>query len=199
MEMHKFRIGSDNFCYLFVDGKNGLMVDPGRDPAKVLDAIDEMGITLRFIIATHHHGDHTISIRDIVRKTGARVVASAYCASQIGGADVIVEDDDIIILGDSRFEVVSTPGHTTGGICLVTDEYLITGDTLFIGDCGRCDLPGGSLETMFASLQKLKELSDDLQVLPGHDYGRIPTDSLGNQKRTNPTLTAKDLQEFSGV
>jgi glyoxylase-like metal-dependent hydrolase (beta-lactamase superfamily II) len=94
-----------------------------------------------------------------------------------------------------------TPGHTPGGICIIVDKKaLLTGDTLFIGDCGRTDLPGGSLEEMFKTLQeKIFLLSDELIVYPGHDYGEKPFDSLGNQKRTNKTLKAKTLKEFSTI
>ena len=198
MEMQKFRIGSDNFSYMFIEGKNALIIDPGMDPEEVLEFIESRDLTLRYIVATHHHGDHTMSVPEIARKTGARVVTSDYCAGRIGGADMIVHEGDEIEFGDSYFRIISTPGHTPGGICLLADDlYLLTGDTLFIDDCGRCDLPDSSLEKMFESLQKLKSLPDALQVLPGHDYGRIPTDSLGNQKKTNPTLLAKNLSEFS--
>jgi len=76
---------------------------------------------------------------------------------------------------------------------------LITGDKLFIGDCGRCDLPGGNLSQMFNSLQKLKALSDNLTIYPGHDYGDKPFDTFGKQKRTNKTLLAKNLDEFSKI
>jgi len=92
-----------------------------------------------------------------------------------------------------------TPGHTKGGICIIVDDKaILTGDTLFIGDCGRTDLPGGSLQEMFHTLQqKILPLPDDLLVYPGHDYGEKPFDRLGNQKQTNKTLRARTLQEFS--
>ena len=96
---------------------------------------------------------------------------------------------------------ILTPGHTPGGICIIVDnEAIITGDTLFIGDCGRTDLPGGDLAQMFRTLQeKIMPLPDHLIVYPGHDYGDKPFDTLGNQKRTNKTLIAKNLEEFSKI
>lgn len=199
MEMKSFRIGSDNFSYVFMDENEGLVVDPGYDPAPILKFLEDEGMDLKYILATHHHSDHTMSVFDVAARTGARIVASRYCADQMGGAELIVDDGDVLNMGSSRFEVISTPGHTPGGICLVAGNYIVTGDTLFIDDCGRCDLPEGSLKDMYESLQKLKLLDDDLLVLPGHDYGSKPSDTLGGQKRTNPTLLAKDLREFSGI
>jgi glyoxylase-like metal-dependent hydrolase (beta-lactamase superfamily II) len=103
------------------------------------------------------------------------------------------------MVGNILLSFLLTPGHTAGGICIIVDEKaLVTGDTLFIGDCGRTDLPGGSLEEMFRTLQqKIISLPDDLIVYPGHDYGKKPFDSLGNQKRSNKTLRVRTLEEFS--
>ena len=95
---------------------------------------------------------------------------------------------------------VHAPGHTSGGICIIVDaSYLLTGDTLFIGDCGRTDLPDGSNEDMYATLQMLKNLPDELIVYPGHDYGKKPFDTLENQKKTNKTMLAKSLDIFSQI
>jgi glyoxylase-like metal-dependent hydrolase (beta-lactamase superfamily II) len=112
--------------------------------------------------------------------------------------DKTLLDGEILKIGDIDVKVLHTPGHTPGGICLlVTDRYLLTGDTLFINECGRCDLPGSSIEAMFHSLKMLGSLPDDIIVYPGHDYGPIPSDTLGNQKRTNYTMRAKTVEEFA--
>lgn len=113
--------------------------------------------------------------------------------------DLEVTDGSQLMVGTIVLSFLLTPGHTPGGICIIVDgEALLTGDTLFIGDCGRTDLPGGDLEEMFQTLQKkIRTLSDNLIVYPGHDYGDKPFDTLGNQKRTNKTLKVKSLQEFS--
>ena len=200
MEILAIRVGNDNFSYLIVQGNHASLVDPGMDPDGALVLIKKRDLKLDHVIATHHHGDHTSSIQDVVDRTGASVIASEKCSSMIGGVDRIVRDGNLIRMSDLRIEVMETPGHTEGGICLIVgNAYLITGDTLFIGDCGRCDLPGSSLVSMFNSLQRIKGLSDDLIVLPGHDYGPKEMDTLGEQKRTNPTLIARDLGEFSGI
>ncbi len=102
------------------------------------------------------------------------------------------------------FETISlnfllTPGHTPGSICIIVNkEALITGDTLFINDCGRTDLPGGDLHQMYDTLKNIiYPLPDNLIVYPGHDYGPTPSDTLGNQKRTNKTLTVPTFKDFS--
>jgi glyoxylase-like metal-dependent hydrolase (beta-lactamase superfamily II) len=198
-EITTFRSG-DNFIYLISQGEEAAIVDPGIDPTDVLSKIAERELKVKLVIVTHHHSDHTASIRRVSNITGAQVASSSYCSQRIGGSDLILDDGDRLSVGISDIRIIHTPGHTPGGICLlVDDEYLITGDTLFIGDCGRCDLPGSSMEDMFASLRRLKELPDELIVLPGHDYGPKAVDTLGNQKRTNPTLLAKNIKEFSGI
>ena len=112
----------------------------------------------------------------------------------------VPNDKECFHLGYVKLDFIHTPGHTPGGMCIIVDDdSILTGDTLFIGDCGRCDLPGGSLSQMFQSLQKIKSLFDNLIVYPGHDYGNKPFDKLGNQKKINKTLLAKNLEDFSKI
>ena len=114
--------------------------------------------------------------------------------------DIYVEDNDELKLGEIGLRFLLTPGHTPGGICITVDnKALITGDTLFIGDCGRADLQGGDVKDLFDSLQRIKELSEELIVYPGHDYGSKPYDALGSQKRTNNALLANSLEEFKKI
>ena len=121
------------------------------------------------------------------------IVASEVDASNIPGVDRTVTDGEEILLGEVRLRFLLTPDHTRGGLCIIVDdEALLTGDTLFIGDCGRTDI-GGSDTQMFQTLQRLKILPDHLIVYPGHDYGSKPFDTLGNQKKTN-NLRGTDKQ-----
>jgi glyoxylase-like metal-dependent hydrolase (beta-lactamase superfamily II) len=94
--------------------------------------------------------------------------------------------------------VIHTPGHTPDSICLlVTDKLLLTGDTLFVGECGRTDLPGGNTRSMYDSLfNKLLKLGDEVEVYPGHDYGPRPSSTIGEEKRSNYTLQQRSLAEF---
>ena len=116
-------------------------------------------------------------------------------------ADITITDDAKLLLGTVKLHFILTPGHTPGGICILVDNIaLITGDTLFIDDCGRTDLPGGNLEDMYNTLQnKIKPLADNIIVYPGHNYGPKPFDSLGNQKKTNKTLAINTFEEFSKI
>ena len=203
MAIEQIRIGQDNFSYIIhcERTKKAAIVDPGFDGSTPLETITKRGLSLEYIINTHHHGDHTADNQRMKDETGARIVASSIESSRIGsGVDVEVENENILKIGDVEVEFLLTPGHTEGGLCLIVDNaYLITGDTMFIGDCGRCDLTGGDIEVMFISLQRIKGLPDDLVVYPGHDYGPKPHDTLGNQKVTSKVLLAKSPEEFSKI
>ena len=126
-------------------------------------------------------------------------------ASEVDGAnlpfdvDVAVSEGDEIMVGELCLRFIITPGHTPGGLCILVDnDALLTGDTLFIDDCGRADLPGGSLPQMYQTLrEKIMSLPDCLVIYPGHDYGDRPFDTLGRQKQTNKALRARSLDEFS--
>jgi glyoxylase-like metal-dependent hydrolase (beta-lactamase superfamily II) len=134
--------------------------------------------------------------------SSSKLVASKEDGTHLSiPTDIVVADGSRLKLGEVFLDFLLTPGHTPGGICIIVDnEAFLTGDTLFIGDCGRTDLPGGSLSEMFKTLhEKIMALPDCLIVYPGHDYGDKPFDTLGNQKHTNKTLCAKTLKEFSAI
>ncbi|MFO8051373.1 MAG: MBL fold metallo-hydrolase [Thermoplasmatota archaeon] len=193
MAVEQIRTGRDNFSYLVYDKGIGAIVDPGLDPSWVLKRVGELSLDVRYVILTHHHHDHVGDTPGVKRMTGASSVAFSW-------GDVPIGDGDVLSLGGLELLFLHTPGHTEDSICIrLDDEYLITGDTLFIGDCGRCDLPGGSVEEMFSSLQKIKRLKDGLTVLPGHDYGPSRTDTLGEQKITNKVLLAANVEELSSI
>jgi len=111
-----------------------------------------------------------------------------------------VKGGDVLKLGKSEVRVIHTPGHTTDSICLYDGENLFTGDTLFIGNCGRTDLPGGSTEEMFRSLHDvILKLPPSAVIYPGHDYGDVPFRKLGEEALSNPTLSARNYKEFLRV
>jgi len=201
MAVKQIRVGFDNFSYIIYcrASKKAAIVDPGYDASEAINFIVSEKFELLYIINTHHHSDHTSENQMIKRKfPNAKIVASKEDACNIYYVDIFVSDEDKIKLGNIVLHFILTPGHTQGGICILVDnEALITGDTLFIDDCGRCDLPGANISYMFESLQKIKKLPDNLIVYPGHDYGNKPFDSLENQKKTNKTLLAKNLEQFS--
>jgi glyoxylase-like metal-dependent hydrolase (beta-lactamase superfamily II) len=199
--VRQLRVGTDNFSYLLHDPetREAALIDPGFDASEALRMIKDESLDLKYLINTHHHSDHSMANGEVLGATNAILVASQEDGCNLQRKpDMTVDDGDEIKIGTLPIRFLKTPGHTPGGICMVVEnEFLITGDTLFIGDCGRCDLPGGSIVDMFKTLQRLKRMDDDLVVFPGHDYGDKPYDTLGNQKRISGVLLAVDIKEFS--
>ncbi len=186
----------DNFSYIIADEttKEAAIVDPSYNQDTLMMFIKDQKLKLNYIINTHAHGDHTAGNEDLKRAFGAKLVA--HKLSQVK-KDVSVDDGDILKLGKIEIKVIYTPGHTTDGICLLVDGKILTGDTLFIGECGRTDLPGSSPADMYHSLfDKLSKLDDRIEVYPGHDYGPKRYSTIGEQKRTNYVLEKRTLQEF---
>jgi len=195
-----------NFTYIFGCEKTKLaaVVDPPSDSSEIMRFAEENGLKIEMIFATHGHSDHVSGIRSLVEETGAKVVAHKDDASGLQrgriAVDMAVEDGQKLTVGDVEIEVIHTPGHTPGSMCLLADRKLMTGDTLFVGNCGRSDLPGGSTKQLFESLhKKLKPLSDGIEVYPGHDYGDRPSSTIAHEKKTNPTLTCTTLEEFEMI
>jgi hydroxyacylglutathione hydrolase len=186
--VEQIRVGYDNFCYVVYCSvqKKAAIVDPGFDSEKPLLFIALKHLVLNYVILTHFHSDHTAECTTIKKVfPSVKIVASAEDGRRLPlKPDVVVGDGSQLALGDSHLDFLLTPGHTKGGICVMVDgKALLTGDTLFIGDCGRTDLAGGSLQEMFASLhEKIMALPDELVVYPGHDYGEKPFDTLGKLK-----------------
>ena len=200
MTVEQILVGRDNFSYLIYCEETRLsaLVDPGNNASKAMGRIGHKGLDMKYIINTHHHRDHTAENRRVKQAYKCGIIASDM--EKTMSYDIPVEDGETMSLGNVRMKFLHTPGHTPGGLCIIVDDkYLLTGDTLFIGDCGRTDLPGGSNGQMFATLQMLKELQGELIVYPGHDYGPRPFDTLGNQKLTNKTLIVDSLDAFSVI
>ena len=177
----------DNFCYIVgcETTRKALVIDPGADVAHIMSEAGKEGLTIELIVNTHTHGDHTAGNDRLKALTNARIVLHEREASGYPKADIRLSDEKTLQLGEITFDVIQTPGHTPGGICLHAEGNLFTGDTLFVGDSGRTDLPGGDRPTLGASIRRLMELPDDTVVWPGHDYGPTPSSTLGWEKRHN--------------
>lgn len=186
----------DNFSYIVADEATAeaAVVDPSFNADAIVAIAKDQNLKVKYIINTHDHTDHTAGNEEVRSAFGAKIVTHQLSRVR---KDVGVVDGDTIKLGKVVIKVIHTPGHTSDGICLLVDNKLLTGDTLFVGECGRTDLPGGDSESMYNSLfQKLMKLDDAVEVYPGHDYGPKDHSTIGAERRTNYTLKTRTLEEF---
>ncbi|MGD0423630.1 MAG: MBL fold metallo-hydrolase [Candidatus Bathyarchaeia archaeon] len=189
-------VGSfQNFAYLIGDEstKKAALVDPAWDVDKLLQLCSDMGLIVALVINTHSHSDHVGGNEAVSRRTGAKVVV--YASSPVQ-KDIPVRDGDTINVGNVSVRVIHTPGHCPDHICLLFDGKLLTGDTLFVGECGRTDLAGGNSGDMHDSLNKLLKLDDKIEVYPGHDYGLKKSSTIGYERQNNYTLKKRTREEF---
>jgi len=202
MTIKSLAVGAlENNCYVIADEntKECLVVDPGDEPDRILDVIRENRLKVQYIICTHAHFDHVAAVSEIKKETGAELLIHAddldiyrktkdqailwgFEADDQPEPDAFVSEGDKLRVGGLRFEVLHTPGHSPGGICLYGEGILITGDTLFAGSVGRTDLYGGDVRELRKSFKRLMSLPDNIRVLPGHGdestIGRERTDNF---------------------
>lgn len=188
---------SDNFSYVIADeaAKEAVVVDSSYNADEIIKVIKTQKLQLKYVISTHGHSDHTAGNTELVSIFGAKVVAHKQSKIPF---DIPLDEGDILRVGKISISAIYTPGHTTDSICLLIDnQKLLTGDTLFVGECGRTDLPGGNSKSMYESLfNKLSKLNDNVEVYPGHDYGLKPSSTIGEEKKTNYTLQPRSLKAF---
>lgn len=184
--------------------KEALVIDPGGDEKRLAQKIKQKGLTLKYIVNTHGHSDHTCGNAELKALTGAKIIMhelddkffrapEAISMMKNMGyapplpADITVKDGDEIKIGHVTLKILHTPGHSPGGICLLGEGNIFTGDTLFVGGIGRTDLPGSDhRQFMNAIREKLITLPDETIVWPGHDYGPKPSSTIGLEKIANP-------------
>jgi hydroxyacylglutathione hydrolase len=195
------------FAYIVGDQESGegLVIDPAANCSGIIKVAQQNKIKIKYIVNTHGHVDHISGNTEMKKKTGAQIIIhkddaklllytppmvfKMFGAEQSPPADVTVKDGDHITVGGISLEVIHTPGHSPGGMSLYTKGYVFTGDTLFVEAVGRTDLPGGSWPVMHRSIMdRLCTLPDDTKVLPGHNYGRMPTSTIGHEKMHNPYI-----------
>jgi hydroxyacylglutathione hydrolase len=185
-----------NFSYIVYDEKNsiGAIIDPSWDLEKLLVFLEKNNITAKYIINTHTHFDHILGNDHISEITKAEIIQHEKSTQK---KERSVVDHENISIGDLNLEVLYTPGHSEDSICLIVNKKsIITGDTLFVGNCGRVDLPGSNPEKMYDSLSKVANLDDSLVVYPGHNYGSTPTSTILIEKKNNPMLNFKTKEAF---
>ncbi|MBL7053753.1 MBL fold metallo-hydrolase [Patescibacteria group bacterium] len=157
-------------CYLFSSGNELIVIDPGDETKRILDEINKTGKSLKQIIHTHYHFDHTLKSDEVKQATGADVLIHQQEKDFIDfNVDRFLKNDEIITIGSQSLKIIHTPGHTLGSICLLGDDFIFTGDTLFEYGYGRFDLPGGDEQSLKKSLRYLELiLRQDMMIYPGH-------------------------------
>jgi hydroxyacylglutathione hydrolase len=186
-----------NFTYVIADEETdeAAVIDPSWDLENIFDALKRNGWSAKYIINTHSHFDHVLGNEQVAKVTGAKIIQ--HQASQLE-KDMTVSEGDTISIGSIKLRVVHTPGHSKDSICMILDgELVFTGDTLFVGACGRIDLPGSDPREMYHSLfEKVIKFDEKSVIYPGHDYGLTPTSSIGHEKKFNLVLQPRTEREF---
>ena len=199
-----------NFVYLIGDPqtRDCVVVDPAWEIDAVLDTINRDGMTLKGALVTHTHQDHVgghlfgydiPGIEELLGRSPTKIYvhkAEREFLRGFGSDVVTVDGGDSLQVGRLAITFIHTPGHTPGSQCFLVDGRLISGDTLFIRNCGRIDLPGSDPKEMYYSLtQRLAALPDDTVVFPGHNYGGEST-TIGAEKRQNPMMNFRSVTDF---
>ncbi len=176
--------GDRNYGYLTACEKTleGIAVDPSPDPSPVIEAAKKYGISLKYVINTHSHSDHTGGNSAVIAKSGAKLVTFTG-----GGGDIEVGDGAVISAGNLSFEIFYTPGHTIDSICILVNAKLMTGDTLFVGKIGGTYGEEDS-RLEFESLKRLMTLPENTGVYPGHNYGIKSSSTILYEKENNPFI-----------
>ena len=191
-------------CYILYnpDKREGLIIDPGAEGSHLIKFIKQEKISINYIINTHGHPDHIGANRKIKEHTNAPILIHQYDAPMLAKsgsvlslifplesssppADTFIKDGDLIECAGMKLKVLHTPGHTPGGISLLIDDSIFTGDTLFSGSIGRSDLPGGSQEVLLNSIKKILSLDENLIIYPGHG----PSTTVRQELHSNPFIT----------
>ena len=197
MMVHQLEVGDmQNFTYILEDEETSetVVIDPSWSLQDVLQIIERNNLKVKYIVNTHHHFDHTIGNEAMTKATGAKIIQHKDSTLK---HDIAVSDGDKIKFGKSELTVFHTPGHSKDSICLVGKGKIFSGDTLFVGNCGRVDLPGGSARELYHSLfDVISNMDDTLELYAGHNYGQSPTSTIGKEKKTNFVLQPRTEDEF---
>ncbi|MDH5571688.1 MAG: MBL fold metallo-hydrolase [Gammaproteobacteria bacterium] len=192
----------ENFVYLIIDNatERAAVVDPAWDVPEVLKLAHDRGVTITDILLTHSHHDHINGIEQVLNKYDAQLhllKPEAQFWGQQLNLPTLHHGGDIIHLGKTDIEVLHTPGHTPGSACYHIHDHLITGDTMFVWGCGRCDLAGGDPEQMHNTLKHLaQDLPGNTIILPGHNYADCETSTMKAQVEGNPFMHFDKKEDF---
>ena len=193
-----------NCCYLVDKSTDkSAVVDPGDKSDELIEQIQKDGGKLEYVMLTHGHYDHIGYAKHLADMFNAKIVTGEMENEFLStpslnlsvnhnidlpafSADILLKDNETFMLGETEVTYIHTPGHTSGGGCFIFDDTLISGDTLFCESYGRTDLPTGSNSDMYSSILRLKNLSGDYRVIPGHG----PLSTLEHERKYNPLMRA---------
>jgi len=197
VKVHQIQVGNmQNFTYVVEDDdtNEGIVIDPSWDLDQIEQIITRNDLKIKYIVNTHHHFDHTLGNEALAKSIGVKIIQ--HEVSELPH-DITVKDGDVINFGNSELRVLHTPGHSKDSICLIGDGKIFSGDTLFVGNCGRIDLPGGSAKELYHSLfDVLYPLDENLILYSGHNYGPSATSTIGKEKTTNLVMQKRTEKEF---
>jgi glyoxylase-like metal-dependent hydrolase (beta-lactamase superfamily II) len=205
-----------NFTYALGDRSTGeaVLVDPAYRPGELLDVLKADGMTLVGAVATHYHPDHIggtligeqhlsgivelIELQDVPVHVHADEVSWILERTGVDSSALLThQDGEVLSVGGIEITLLHTPGHTPGSQCLLVEERLLSGDTLFVDGCGRTDFPGGDAEEMFWTLsERLAGVSDETILFPGHLYSKEASLAMGEVRARNPVLNATSLEQW---
>jgi glyoxylase-like metal-dependent hydrolase (beta-lactamase superfamily II) len=187
-------------CFLIGDEGSGkaMVIDPGDEPDRITDGAKADNLSIEYIVCTHAHFDHVGAVPEVKDETGAKIILHkdeleiyqgardmaafwGYDIPPLPEPDILVEEGSEIRLGALSFKVLHTPGHSPGGICLLGEGVVVTGDTLFAGSVGRTDFHGGDMNKLKESFQRLLSLPPETKVLAGHG----PDSTIGEERSAN--------------
>lgn len=194
-----------NFVYLVgaIDHDEVAVIDPAWDVNAICAAAEAEGKRITAVVLSHHHFDHLNGVPELLKRFDIPVYAQraevdfSEAVRAFGDAVHPVGPGEVIRVGPAELTCIHTPGHTPGSQCVLCAGSLVSGDTVFVNACGRCDLSGSNPEQMFDSLhQVLGKLPDDTRLYPGHDYGDVTTSTLSRERMQNPYFQLKTLPAF---
>ena len=192
----------ENFVYVIEDHRSShaAIVDPGWEGDRIIAFTQKNNLHITDVLLTHSHYDHVNGLARIVERCHPHIhlsVSEAEFWGPVLPQEILHEDGDQIELGKTKIEVLHTPGHTPGSVCYYLDGHVLTGDTLFVFGCGRCDLKGGNADFMHQSLKRLaQQLPPETVVHPGHHYAEQWTSTIAEELEGNPFMHFDTDQDF---
>ena len=200
MQENTYIVGSE-------ETKECVVIDPGAEADRIMEEVESLGLTVKYILNTHGHGDHIGGVAGVKEATGATygiheadvelltrdsqwMKLMVRDSQEAPEPDVFVKDGDVFTVGDVELTAIETPGHTQGGVCYYTEGIVFTGDTLFQGSVGRFDTPeGDGKQLVLGIFTKIMTLPADTRVYPGHG----PDTTIAREKLTNPFLSGGSI------